>query len=186
MSAVGRIATSGPAAVICASNGLRIGRACLIGEHGRERMSEAAIGEVRKPEEGPLHAFANAMSGGVLLVLDGRVYWASERLAEMAGFESSSDLAELPLVNLFSDTGDGLPGLTTPGHLMRNGSRIPPSYSQPFPPRSGRLDVGEPSDVESPPLSAMKQTTVLSSRPKSFSFANTRPTLTSIVSTMAA
>lgn len=31
----------------------------------------------------------------------------------MAGFESSSDLAELPLDNLFSDTGDGLPSSTT-------------------------------------------------------------------------
>jgi signal transduction histidine kinase len=53
------------------------------------------------------------MSGGVLLASGERVRWASERLAKMAGFESSSDLAELPLGNLFLDTGDGLPGSTT-------------------------------------------------------------------------
>ena len=64
-------------------------------------MSEAAAREIRKPDEGPLHAFANAMSGGVLLALAGRVCWVSERLAEMAGFESSSDLAELPLGESF-------------------------------------------------------------------------------------
>jgi len=76
-------------------------------------MSEAAVREIRMPDEGSLHAFANAMSGGVLLTLAERVCWASNRFAEMAGFESSSDLAELPLENLFSDTGDGLPGSTT-------------------------------------------------------------------------
>jgi len=53
----------------------RIGEARLIGEHGRDRMSGAAAREIRKPDEGPLHAFANAMSGGVLLALAGRVGW---------------------------------------------------------------------------------------------------------------
>ncbi len=76
-------------------------------------MSVAAARGIQKPEEGLLHAFANAMSGGVLLALAGRVCWASDHLAEMAGFESPLDLAELPLGNLFSDTGDGLPGSTT-------------------------------------------------------------------------
>jgi len=76
-------------------------------------MSEAAAREVRRPDEGPLYAFANAISSGVLLVLAERVCWASERLAEMAGFESASDLAELPIGDLFVDTGDGLPGSTT-------------------------------------------------------------------------
>jgi signal transduction histidine kinase len=76
-------------------------------------MSGAAVREIQKPDEGPLHAFANAMSGGVLLTLAERVCWASDRLAEMAGFESSSELSQLPIRDLFSDTGDGLPGSTT-------------------------------------------------------------------------
>jgi len=76
-------------------------------------MSEAAVREVSKPEEGLLHTLANAMSAGVLLASAERVCWASERLAEMARFESSADLAELPLGDLFSDTGDALPGSTT-------------------------------------------------------------------------
>jgi signal transduction histidine kinase len=76
-------------------------------------MSEAAVRQIREPGEGLLHAFANAMSDGVLLASAERVCWASERLAEMAGFESSSDLVELPLGGLFSDTGDGLPASMT-------------------------------------------------------------------------
>ena len=72
-------------------------------------MGEAAVRQIREPGEGLLHAFANAMSDGVLLASVERVCWASERLAEMAGFESSSDLLELPLSGLFFDTGDGLP-----------------------------------------------------------------------------
>ncbi len=76
-------------------------------------MSGAAAREMRKPEEGPFYALADAMSGGVLLASTERLSWASERLAKMAGFESSSDLAEAPLADLFSDTGDGLPGSTT-------------------------------------------------------------------------
>jgi signal transduction histidine kinase len=75
-------------------------------------MSEAAVREIREPGEGLLHAFANAMSDGVLLASVERVCWASERFAEMAGFESASDLVELPLASLFSDTGDGLPAST--------------------------------------------------------------------------
>lgn len=75
-------------------------------------MGEAAAREIRKPEEGPLYALANAMSSGVLLASAERVCWASERLAKMAGFDSSADLTGLPLGKLFSDTGDGLPGST--------------------------------------------------------------------------
>ena len=76
-------------------------------------MSGAAAREMRKPEEGPFYALADAMSGGVLLASSERLCWASERLAKMSGFESSSDLAEVPLGDLFSDTGDGSPGSTT-------------------------------------------------------------------------
>ena len=75
-------------------------------------MSNAAVQEIRRTEEGPLCALANAMSSGVLLASVDRICWASDRLAKMAGFESSSDLAELPLGDLFSDCGDGLPGST--------------------------------------------------------------------------
>jgi len=78
-----------------------------------ERMGEAAVREIQKPDEGPLHALANALPDGVFFSADERVSWASKRLAEMAGFESSSDLAGLPLGKLFSDTGDGLPASTT-------------------------------------------------------------------------
>jgi len=75
-------------------------------------MGEAAAREIRMPDEGSLHAFANAISGGVLLVSDERVCWASERLAEMAGFKFSSDPMEIPISELFSNTGNGLPGST--------------------------------------------------------------------------
>ena len=50
----------------------------------------------------------------------------------------------------------------------------------------GRLEVGEPSEVESPPLSDVKQTTTSSSRPNSSSFLRTLPTARSMASTMAA
>jgi len=72
-------------------------------------MSEAAAREVREPEVGLLRALANAMSGGLLVAAEDRVCWASERLAEIARFESPADLVGLPLGDLFSDTGDGLP-----------------------------------------------------------------------------
>jgi len=76
-------------------------------------MGEAAAREIQPPAEGPLCAIANAMSRGVLLAVADRVCWASDPLAEMAGFESAADLAGVPLGDLFSDAGDGLPGSTT-------------------------------------------------------------------------
>ena len=82
-------------------------------------MSGAAAREMRKPEDGPFYALADAMSSGVLLASSERLCWASERLAKMAGFESSSDLAEIPLGDLFSDTGDGSPGSTTRAAVPR-------------------------------------------------------------------
>jgi len=75
-------------------------------------MSEVAAREIATPDAGALHAFAKALSGGVLLASGGCVGWASERLAEMAGFESPAELAGLPLGELFSDAGDGSPGST--------------------------------------------------------------------------
>ena len=76
-------------------------------------MSEAAARQMRESGEGLLRGFANAMSDGVLLASAERVCWASERLAEMAGFEAAADLEDLPLGELFFDTGDGLPAATT-------------------------------------------------------------------------
>ena len=76
-------------------------------------MSGAAAREMRKPEEGPFYALADAMSSGVLLASSERLCWVSERFAKMAGFESSSDFTEVPLGDLFLDTGDGSPGSTT-------------------------------------------------------------------------
>jgi len=76
-------------------------------------MSEAAAHQMRESGEGLLRAFANAMSDGVLLASTERVCWASEHLAEMAGFESAADLEDLPLGDLFFDMGDGLPAATT-------------------------------------------------------------------------
>jgi signal transduction histidine kinase len=76
-------------------------------------MREAAMHEIQRPEEGPLHAFANAMSAGVLLAADKRVCWVSERFAKMAGFEFPADPVDMPIGGLFLDSGDELPGLTT-------------------------------------------------------------------------
>jgi signal transduction histidine kinase len=75
-------------------------------------MGESALREIQEPDAGPLYALANAISGGLLFAAVERVCWASERLAEMAGFAASADLVGLPLSDLFSDTGDGLPGAT--------------------------------------------------------------------------
>ncbi len=75
-------------------------------------MNGAAAREIATPDAGRLGAFAKAISAGALLASDGRVRWASARLAEMAGFESPARLVELPLCELFSDAGDGPPGST--------------------------------------------------------------------------
>jgi signal transduction histidine kinase len=72
-------------------------------------MNDATARRVRAPAEEALFAFANAISGGVLVTSADRVYWASERLAKMAGFKASADLEAMSLEELFSDSGDGLP-----------------------------------------------------------------------------
>jgi hypothetical protein len=79
-----------------------------------------------------------------------------------------------------------LPGRATPGQRTISGTRIPPSYIQPLPARSGRLEVGEPSLVERPPLSLVKTTSVSSRRPRSSSACSTRPTARSIASIIPA
>ena len=67
------------------------------------------------------------------------------------------------------------------GHSMTPGTRTPPSYSQPFPDRSGRLLVGPVSRrvVQRPPLSEKKKTTVLSVKLSSSNLPSRRPTLSS-------
>ena len=52
---------------------------------------------------------------------------------------------------------------------------MPPSHCRPLPPRSGRLLVAKASPEETPPLSDVKQTMVLSSRPSSSEFLQHDP-----------
>ena len=82
-----------------------------------------------------------------------------------------------------------LPGMVTPGARMMVGSRTPPSYSQPLPARSGRLQPGpdrpRPS-VLSPPLSLKKMTTVFWSSLSCLSLAKSVPTLSSTAATIDA
>ena len=62
-----------------------------------------------------------------------------------------------------------VPALTRAGHLTISGTRMPPSYSQPFPSRNGPLYVAGvlgPSVVASPPLSELKITSVFSVEPQ--------------------
>src|SRR5210317_1506921 len=69
----------------------------------------------------------------------------------------------------------------TLGDRMIRGTRMPPSYSDPLPDRSGALLVtGLPGcflhDPTNPPLSEKNTTIVRSAIPFSSSLANTRPT----------
>ena len=57
------------------------------------------------------------------------------------------------------------PAGTVPFQERIIGTRIPPSYSQPFPARSGKLVVGLPSAVERPPLSEKNTMMVFSANP---------------------
>ena len=79
-----------------------------------------------------------------------------------------------------------MPGRVTPGHLMMYGSRIPPSYSQPLPPRSGRLEVGEPSEVDEPAVVGHEADDRVVVQSQFLQLVEHRPTLVSIVSTIAA
>ena len=79
-------------------------------------------------------------------------------------------------------TSQVLPGSTTPGQRTMTGTRMPPSYGQPLPARSGALCVG-PS---SPPLSDVKMTNVLSATPASSSAATIFPVESSTLCTIAA
>ena len=84
---------------------------------------------------------------------------------------------------------DTLPGWVTPGARMSVGSRTPPSYSQPLPARSGRLQPGPKRPrcrVLRPPLSLKNMTTVFSSSLSSVSLAKSTPTLSSTAATIVA
>ena len=78
------------------------------------------------------------------------------------------------------------PAFVIHGTRQIHGSRMPPSYIQPLPPRSGRLLVGIPSLVDRPPLSDVNTTIVFSVSPSSSSLSSTAPTASSIASTIAA
>jgi hypothetical protein len=78
-------------------------------------------------------------------------------------------------------TGVSMVAGATPGPVAMRGTRSPPSYSVPFPPRSGRgglTSVG--------PLSEVKNSTVFDHTPSAWSVSTTRRVLWSRASTMAA
>ena len=79
-----------------------------------------------------------------------------------------------------------VPGRTTPGQRTINGTRMPPSYTNPFPARSGRFDVGAPSAVDRPPLSLVNTTSVFSCWPAFATAASTVATVSSISRIMPA
>ena len=54
----------------------------------------------------------------------------------------------------------------TAGQRMIVATRMPPSYSQPLPARSGTFDVGRPSAVDRPPLSDVNSTIVFFAEPQ--------------------
>jgi len=62
-----------------------------------------------KPAEESLKRLAGALPEGVALLREGRVVWASERLAVLAGWGSCSALEGAVLDELFVDAGQGLP-----------------------------------------------------------------------------
>ena len=90
---------------------------------------------------------------------------------------------------LVTGTSQTRPAATLPGMLTISGTRMPPSYSCPFAPRSGAFDVAGvsgPSLTDRPPLSEVKTTSVFSRSPRSSSLRTTRPTLSSTLCSIAA
>jgi signal transduction histidine kinase len=67
--------------------------------------SEAAT----QPAPESLQRLAQGIPGGVALLREGCVVWASDRLVEMAGWGSGAALAGASLQEVFGDAGDGLP-----------------------------------------------------------------------------
>ena len=101
------------------------------------------------------------------------------------------------LVSLAPTNAAGVPNMGALNIAVRNisladlnlkffGYDLARKLSAAFPPRSGRLDVGQPSLVERPPLSLEKMMSVLSASFSSSSDLRTRPTAASMVSTIAA
>ena len=74
-----------------------------------------------------------------------------------------------------------LPGGITPGQRIAPGTRMPPSWSDPFDSLIGQL-----YDQRSPPLSLVKTTSVFSSWPPSRRARMTRATLSSRLRTIDA
>lgn len=73
-----------------------------------------------------------------------------------------------------------------PGHVIKVGIRIPPSWFQPWPARSGKLLVGHEADMQDPPLSEVKTMIVSFVIPSSSKELTTLPMFVSRFSTMAA
>jgi len=71
-------------------------------------MGAASLEPVEAPPDACLQQLAQAIPVGVLLCRDGRVLWANEPMAVMAGRRVA--LCGLPLAELFADTGSGAPG----------------------------------------------------------------------------
>jgi signal transduction histidine kinase len=73
-------------------------------------MREAAANKAEGLERSQISALADATPNGVILTCEQRVSWASERFAEIAGWESPDAYLGAPIGELFVDRGHGLPG----------------------------------------------------------------------------
>lgn len=73
-------------------------------------MGQAAEWEgIVEPAGESLQSLAAAVPEGVAIVRGGRIAWANNRLVEMTGLRSPSALVGAVLVELLTDTGNGLP-----------------------------------------------------------------------------
>ncbi len=91
--------------------------------------------------EDALRQLAAAVPDGVALVCDERIDWANDRLVEMAGRRSVAELAGRMLVDLFKDTGSGLPDAAEPRAvecgLQRPDGQMRTAICRPAWPREG-------------------------------------------------
>ena len=77
--------------------------------------------------------------------------------------------------------GTSTPAGSVPGHLHRDGTRVPPRNGEPFAPFMPSLNTPWPA---AEPLSVMKTTRVFSAMPQASSCRRSRPTLASMFSIM--
>jgi signal transduction histidine kinase len=81
------------------------------------------------PGEGALRHLAAVISEGLAWVRDGRIEFASDRLAEMCGASSARALVGVPLTDAFVDTGTGRPDPDAP-RAVECGLRRPDGQSR--------------------------------------------------------